>query len=219
MQRYDGHAQASAGLASMVAADLAAAIDRRAAASLAVPGGTTPGEFLAGLSQQELDWRRLTVTLTDERWVEPANARSNAGLVARTLGHSALPYAWFPLWRGGISPEDAVARLESESAVLPWPLDVVVLGMGEDGHVASLFPGDESGFAVPPGRRFVAVRGPGGEPRISLVADSIVEARRVYLLLQGARKQAVLAAAVDGDLPVGRILAARADDTVIIASD
>jgi 6-phosphogluconolactonase len=219
MQRFAGHRQASAALAACVVADLDAAIERNGTASLAVPGGTTPDDFLSLLAPRDLDWRRVVVTLTDERWVEPGNVRSNAGLVARTLGQCGRPYEWFPLWRNGRSPEAAVTQLHSESKSIPWPLDVVVLGMGEDGHVASLFPGDESGFGGADEHRFVAVKGPGGEPRVSLSADSLTGAKHLYLLLKGARKQAVLAAAVGSGLPVARILAGRADATTIFASD
>jgi 6-phosphogluconolactonase len=218
MKHFATHGQASAALAAVVAADLEIAVEERGAASLAVPGGTTPVEFLTLLGQRDLDWPWVTVTLTDERWVEPANQRSNAGLVARTLGHSPRPYQWWPMWRAGSSPEQAAVQLDRESRSVPWPLDVVVLGMGEDGHVASLFPGDETGFGGADTPRFVAVRGPTGEPRVSLGAAAIAGAGRVYLLLNGAAKQARFAAA-DSRLPVARILAMRDGPTVIFASE
>jgi len=218
MKRFATHGQASAALAAVVAADLEDALEERGAASLAVPGGATPGEFMSLLAQRDLDWPWITVTLTDERWVDPANERSNGGLVARTLGHSTRPYQWWPMWRAGLTPGQAAVELDAARRSIPWPLDVVVLGMGEDGHVASLFPGDETGFDGSGGRRFVAVRGPTGEPRVSLNAAAIVEARSVYLLLNGAAKQARLAAA-DSGLPVSRVLAMREGPTVIFASD
>jgi 6-phosphogluconolactonase len=218
MKRFAAHGQASAALAAVVAADLDNALDERGAASLAVPGGTTPGEFMSLLAQRDLDWPWITVTLTDERWVDPANERSNAGLVARTLGHSTRPYQWWPMWRAGLTPEQAAVELDATRRSIPWPLDVAVLGMGEDGHVASLFPGDETGFDDTGDVRFVAVRGPTGEPRVSLTAAAISEARNVYLLLKGTAKQAHLAAA-DSRLPVSRVLAMRQGPTVVFASD
>jgi 6-phosphogluconolactonase len=218
MKRFATHGQASAALAAAVAADLEEAVEERGAASLAVPGGTTPGEFMSILAQRDLGWPWITVTLTDERWVPPTSDRSNAGLVARTLGHSPRPYQWWPMWREGCSPLDAARQLDAESRSAPWPLDAVVLGMGEDGHVASLFPDDEPGFD-PHGRsRFVAVTAPTGETRLSLSASAIVEARQVYLLLKGAAKQARLAAATSR-LPVARILAMRPTPIVVFASD
>ena len=218
MKRFATHGQASAALAAAVAADLENALEERGAASLAVPGGTTPGEFMSILGQRDLEWPWVTVTLTDERWVDPANERSNAGLVARTLGHSPRPYQWWPMWRENCSPQEAVVQLETESRSRPWPLDAVVLGMGDDGHVASLFPGDETGFDSRSGKRFVAVNGPNGERRLSLSATAIVEARHVYLLLKGPAKQARLAAAASR-LPVARILAMRDGPTVVFASE
>jgi len=218
LHRFLSHVQASAALTATVVADLDDAIRRREAASLAVPGGTTPGAFLGLLGQRLLDWRRVFVTLTDERWVAPDQDRSNAGLVARTLGQAGRPYAWFPLWRQGLTPSQALPLLESQSDTLPWPLDVVVLGMGDDGHVASLFPGDETGFSTAAGQRFVAVAGPGDEPRISLSAEALAAARNVYLLLRGATKEKVLTEALASDLPVARLFAARNGAVTVYSS-
>jgi 6-phosphogluconolactonase len=97
---------------------------------------------------------------------------------------------------------------EEGANAVTFPLDVVVLGMGEDGHVASLFPGDETGFADV-SSRFVAVRGPGAEARVSLSAAVLEQAREVYLLLRGTAKLRVLQRALGGELPVARLIAAR----------
>ena len=208
IHRFPTHAQASSALAARVAEDLEDAIAERGEASVAVPGGTTPGEFLSALGGKTLDWRRITVMLTDERWVPPDHPRSNAGLVSRTLGRKSARYRWYSLWMEGIAPDDAAAALDAGSTGVAWPLDVLVMGMGEDGHVASLFPGDETGFA-PRARRFVAVTGPGAEPRVSLSARSLVRARNAYLLLRGAAKLATLSKALGSSLPVARVLDAR----------
>jgi 6-phosphogluconolactonase len=205
---FDSHTEASAALATRVAADLAAAVAERGTASLAVPGGTTPGEFLASLGEQAVDWQRVTVLLTDERWVPATHARSNTGLVRRTLGRGGERYRWFPLWRQGVGTHEAIAMLEADAGEVNWPLDVLVLGMGDDGHVASLFPGDEAGFASPTSR-FVAVRGPGDEPRVSLSAAVFAQARNTYLLLRGAARLEVMRGALGGELPVARVVAAR----------
>jgi 6-phosphogluconolactonase len=210
--------QAAAALVARVAFDLDRAVALRGHASLAVPGGTTPEPFLRLLEYRHLDWRRIAVTLTDERWVPPEHERSNAGLVARTLGARPKPYRWYPLFRGGTTADRAVARVEYESGPLGWPLDVVVLGMGEDGHVASLFPGNEAGLEVNGPRRFVAVTGPGGEPRISLTLTALKEARSLYLLLHGRGKLGVLQRAVRDRLPVARVLEARRERTIALTS-
>lgn len=217
-QRFVSSHQAAAALAARVADDLDRAVAARGRASLAVPGGTTPGPFLRLLGYRNLDWRRIAVTLTDERWVPEENVRSNARLVAATLGAHRRPYRWFPLYRAGTTAERAAARVEHESGSLGWPLDVVVLGMGEDGHVASLFPGSEAGFEAAGPRRFVAVQGPDGEPRISLTLTALREARSVYLLFSGASKLAVLQDAGQEQLPVARVLAARRDRVVAFTS-
>lgn len=208
VHRYAAHAVASAALADQVASSLRDAVSLRGEASLAVPGGTTPGEFLAALGERSLDWPRVTVLLTDERWVPPDHPRSNTALVDRTLGARGRSYRWYPLWREGVALDEAQAVLEAGAGAVAFPLDVVVLGMGDDGHVASLFPGDESGYADA-SSRFVAVRGPGDEPRVSLSAAVLGQAREVYVLLRGAAKLEVLQHALGGGLPVARLVAAR----------
>jgi len=218
LRRFDTHEAASAALASSVAADLRDALDRRGVASLAVPGGTTPGEFLDALGSQSVDWPRVTVLLTDERWVAPGHARSNTTLVERTLGLHGRRYRWYPLWRDGVAPDEAVALLEAGVREEALPLDVAVLGMGDDGHVASLFPGDETGYADP-SSHFVAVRGPGDEPRVSLSAAALAGARSVYLLLRGSARLGVLRRALGGELPVARLVAARRGHVTVFASD
>jgi 6-phosphogluconolactonase len=218
VHRFDSHAAASAALADRVAAVLRDAVTHRGEASLAVPGGTTPGEFLAALGEQPVDWSRVTVLLTDERWVAPDHPRSNTALVDRTLGARGRPYRWFPLWREGGAPHEAAVLLEADATAVPWPLDVVVLGMGDDGHVASLFPGDETGYASATSR-FVAVRGPGAEPRVSLSGAVLAQAREACLLLRGAAKIEVLERALGGDLPVARLVAARHGRLHVYASE
>lgn len=212
------HAQASAKLADQVAADLREAVNRRGAASLAVPGGTTPAEFLSALGARSLDWPRITALLTDERWVAPDHPRSNTALVERTLGALGPRYRWFSLWQESLTPDAATAVLEAGANAVAFPLDVAVLGMGDDGHVASLFPGDETGFADA-SARFVAVCGPGDEPRVSLSAAVLAQAREVYLLLRGAAKLEVLQRALGGDLPVARLVAARDGRVHVFASE
>lgn len=218
VHRYATHAAASAALADEVAASLREAVSLRGEASLAVPGGTTPAEFLVALGERPLDWERVTVLLTDERWVPPDHPRSNTALVHRTLWAQGRPHRWYPMWREGVTPDEATAPLEAGAGAAVFPLDVVVLGMGEDGHVASLFPGDESGHADA-ASRFVAVRGPGGEPRVSLSAAVLAQAREVYLLLRGAAKLAVLQRALGGGLPVARLVAARNGRVHVYASE
>lgn len=219
LRRFVSHSQACAALVARVASDLEYSVARRGAASLAVPGGTTPHEFLSLLGYRDLSWPAIHVTLTDERWVPPGDERSNEGLVARTLGSHGRRYHWFPVWRAGLDPGEAVPVLAEESVSLPWPLDVVVLGMGDDGHVASLFPGTGYGFDAAGPQPFVVARGPGGEARVSLTGHALATARAVYVLIRGRAKEASLRAALGSDLPVARLLEARGGDLVFYSSD
>lgn len=184
-----------AALARRVAGDLAAAIETRGQASIAVPGGSTPAAFLGALGEADLDWKRVTATLTDERWVASDHARSNQRQLAGTLFAGRAVVAGFvPLYAGGAEPEDAIAA--TASALDPLlPLDVCVLGMGGDCHTASLFPGSPQLDAAldPEAGPVMAVTAPGQpERRITLTAPVLSGARRVYLLIRGAEKRAAL---------------------------
>ena len=192
------------GLAQSVADDLHAALQARALASLALSGGNTPKAFMQALAQQPLDWARVVVTLVDERWVPESHARSNARLLRENLLHGQASAATFlPLYRATAEPEAALDELERDLATsLPWPLDVAVLGMGEDGHTASFFPGgDLLAQALDPigSARVLPMRAPGaGEPRITLTLPALLQTKHLYLHVEGAAKHRVLDQAVTG---------------------
>ncbi len=190
-------------LAEAVADDLRAAVEARGAASLALSGGNTPKRFMRSLSTQALAWEKVFVTLVDERWVPETSARSNAALVRAHLLQGAAAAAQFlPLYRALPAPEAALADLERDLDTLPMPFDAVVLGMGDDGHTASFFPGgDHLAKALDPttAARVLPMRAPNaGEPRITLTLPPILAARRLYLHIEGAGKQRVLKEAVAG---------------------
>ena len=195
----DGDTVASA-LAQAVADDLRAALAARGHASVALSGGTTPRRFLQALSQQPLDWANVTVTLVDERWVDDRHERSNARLVKEYLLQDAAADARFvPLYRPAASPDEVLADV---AAALPATLDVVVLGMGGDGHTASFFPGgDRLAEAMDPDapERVLPMRAPGaGEPRITLTLPVLRDAGRLYLHIEGGEKRQVLQQALSG---------------------
>lgn len=214
--RYaDGQALAAA-LAQAVADDLRAALGARNVASLAVSGGNTPKAFLRALSAQALDWSRVSVTLVDERWVAEDHERSNAALVRRQLLVGPAAAARFlPLYRELPGPEAALDLLERDLAALGLPLDVVVLGMGSDGHTASFFPGGDrlaEALDLAGPATVLPMRAPAaGEPRITLTLPALLAARHLYLHIEGADKQALLAraasaAAADLRYPVSAVL-------------
>lgn len=204
----------AAALAAAVAADLRAGIDARGGALLALSGGTTPRRFLQRLSEQPLDWDKVTVTLVDERWVAPDHDRSNARLLAEQLLRGAAAAAHFlPLFRDTPEPEDALAELERRFASLPAAFDAVVLGMGTDGHTASFFPGgDHLAAALDPATpaRLLPMRAPGaGEARITLTLPVLLAARHLYLHIEGAAKRDVLDAALaapDAQAPIAAVV-------------
>ena len=182
-------------LADTLAGELGDFLRRREQVSFAVPGGTTPGPVFDVLSGIDLDWGRVTVLPTDERWVEEESPRSNARLIReRLLVGRAAAAGFVSLIAEEPTPEAALPALAE--AVRPHlPLTVLLLGMGEDGHVASLFPGADRltealADEAPP---VVALRAPAApEPRVSLSAPVLREALSVHLVITGAAKRAVL---------------------------
>ncbi|WP_340160992.1 6-phosphogluconolactonase [uncultured Hoeflea sp.] len=202
-------------LAETVAGTLAAAIAARGAATLAVSGGNTPKAFFDVLSRHTLDWSKVTVTLVDERMVPPAHERSNHRLASLFLLQNKAAEAHFvPLYRPG---DDAAVVAKSAAVAidaLALPFDVVVLGMGTDGHTASFFPDGTTLDAVTDpacGQSVMSIEAPGaGEPRLTLTLPRIVEAGLIVLHIEGAEKQAVLSKALEAgaeaELPVRAVL-------------
>jgi 6-phosphogluconolactonase len=212
---FDDGPQLAASLAQAVAADLRGAIARRGGARIALSGGSTPRAFLIELSKQMLDWARVTVMPVDDRWVPPDHERSNERLLRETLLQGSAAQARFlPLWRPSPTPEAALLPVLSQVANEALPLDVVVLGMGEDGHVASLFPDlVHRDIGLQPSGRApaLAVRTANApEPRMTLTLSAIFTAPSLYLHIEGEKKRRVLdGAATDprSPLPVRAVLA------------
>lgn len=195
--------------------DLSDVLDHQERARFAVCGGTTPGPIFELLSVARLDWSRVDVLLTDERWVPATNPRSNAALVSdHLLKDAAAEAILHPLYCDTPTPEAALPELNA--LITPMlPLDVVMLGMGADMHTASLFPGApglEAALA-PDAPPVVAMRPPDGpEPRVSLSAAALRAMKARYLVITGDDKRAALARAetlTPSEAPVRGIL----DDT------
>lgn len=202
-------------VAAFIARRLEDALSGRAKALLVLSGGSTPVPVFQRLSRVPLDWDRVTVTLADERWVPPDHPASNARLVAEHLLQGAAARARFePLYNGAPTPLDGEADAETRLGALPWPADVVVMGMGGDGHTASWFPGRPVPSALE-GRRCMAVDMPSApnvpHPRLTLTPAALLQAGTLILHLTGADKEPLLSRALmpEGDalqLPVRRPL-------------
>lgn len=193
----DCKAQAQA-LAERVADQLRTSLAARGEAALAVSGGSTPKQFFGQLAQQKLDWSRVHVTLVDERWVPESDPRSNAQLVKSLLLQGDAAAATFvPLYTGDASPEAGLAIAQARIDALPRPFDVVVLGMGDDGHTASFFPGGDhlaEALDLDGTASVLPMQAPGaGEPRITLSLPTLLQTHALYLLVSGNSKRDLLA--------------------------
>ncbi|TGQ66193.1 6-phosphogluconolactonase [Mesorhizobium sp. M00.F.Ca.ET.186.01.1.1] len=201
---FPGRPELAAALAARVAERLTRAIAERGTALLAVSGGTTPAKFFAALSAMPIAWDKVVVTLVDERFVPASSPRSNAGLVAANLLQNAAASGRFvPLYHEAVSIEAAAASDNAALQSLPWPLDVVVLGMGLDGHTASFFPdADELPKLLDPScdRIIMPVHAASaGEPRLTLTMARIIDAGLLALHIEGEDKRT----AFDGAMGAG----------------
>lgn len=186
-------------------------------ASFCVPGGTSPGETFSALSGVDLDWSRVHVFLNDERWVPEGHERSNTSLLKRSLlTGKAAAAVHVPLVNDTPTPEEGIPSLEAgfEGEL---PISLLLLGMGTDGHTASLFPGGDrlaEGLA-PDAPLLLAMRADGApEPRVTLTAPVLKSAMETHLLIMGDEKRHVLDAARSADemdMPVAAFL----DDAIV----
>ncbi len=182
-------------LADLLASELATALRQKDRASFCVAGGTTPGPVFDILSGVKLDWDRVTVFPSDERWVAESHERSNARLLKeRLLIGRAAAARFVPLYADAPEPDAALDILEA--AIEPClPISVLLLGMGADMHTASLFPGadrlEEALAADAP--VLMPMRAPGAaEPRVTLTAPVLAGAMTCHILITGADKRAAL---------------------------
>jgi 6-phosphogluconolactonase len=221
---FDTGAALAEALADRVAASLADAISARGEASLAVSGGSTPKAFFRALSGRELDWQKVVVTLVDERFVPETSDRSNHALVAGSLLQDKAARAKFvPLYHAVADAEDAAMVATGDAKRMPQPFDVVVLGMGGDGHTASFFPGGnnlERALNPKSQRGVITMQADGaGEPRLTFTFSALQDARLLVLHIEGAAKKPVIEQALaegkESALPIGRVIAMASSDTEI----
>lgn len=204
---------------------LRSAIDERGSASLIVSGGRTPQGLFAALAAQELPWSQVVISLADERWVDVTDAASNEKMVREhLLVNKAAAARFVGLKNNAEHAEQGVDACCEALDSIPTPFDVVILGMGEDGHTASLFPcsgqlaqGLDLGFP----KSCLALQ-PTTAPhwRMSLSLAKLLDARHHFLHLTGERKRAVLEQALAGEnefeMPIRAVLK-RADVELVWA--
>jgi len=181
-------------IADRIASELRATLTSHDTASLAVPGGTTPGPIFDSLCATHLDWDRVNVLLTDERWLPEDNPRSNTRLLReRLLTDRAAAARLVPLYLRSERPEDRLGEV-AEGVRAHLPLSVLVLGMGADMHTASIFPGaDRLDEALNGDAIVVPMRAPGApEPRVTLSAKVLRGAMSTHVVITGAEKREAL---------------------------
>ena len=214
MHRHGDADSFVAAVSDRLATALRQVLQTRGAASLAVPGGSTPGPVFDRLAGTELDWSHVAVTLTDERWVPATDAASNEHLVRqRLLQGRAQAARLVGLHNAAATPSAGMAEASARLQALPLPFDAVLLGMGGDGHFASLFPGMlalTEGLALEQNTRCVANDAPiNGQARISLTLPFLLQTRILLLAVRGADKLAVIERAKTTpptDLPIAAVL-------------
>lgn len=213
--RFDSIESLAPALTAAVASDLARAIERRGRASLMVSGGQTPAPFFSALARRAIDWSKVVVGLVDERWVAPDHVDSNERLVRQTLltQHGAAA-TFVSMKNAAASATAGQPACEEAIAAMPRPFDVVVLGMGNDGHTASLFPHTPQlamGLdPTNPALTMATTPATAAHERMSLTLRGLLDSRRIVLLISGSAKWRVYQRARQpgpaSELPVRAVL-------------
>jgi 6-phosphogluconolactonase len=183
-------------LADSVAGKMRSIINSRGRVSLAVSGGKTPKEFFQKLSQQELDWSKVLVTLVDDRWVDDTDEHSNARLVKENLLINNASLAYFvPLKNAEQTPKDGLMISENRLHEQIDELDIVVLGMGLDGHTASWFPESEALTQCLDEQTaaccFAVMDAPQFPQRMTMSLSLVLRSKHIYLHFEGDEKNSV----------------------------
>lgn len=183
---------------------LSAGIEESGRASLVVSGGRTPAALFEALSKTNVDWSKVDISLADERWVDVEDDASNEKMLRSTLlKNNAAAANFIGLKTSHSDATDAVELCTSNLAQIHRPFDVLILGMGEDGHTASLFPCSaevNQGLDLESGNSYIAVQ-PTTAPnqRMSLTLPALLNSNHIFLHLTGESKKQVLEQALAGD--------------------
>lgn len=187
------------------------ALDKNNEASFIIPGGTTPGPAFAQLAKSTLNWDNITIAQSDERWLPPEHPQSNQGLTARTLLiDNARKANYVAMKNSHENAIDGEPQCNSDYLKLASPFSVTMLGMGLDGHVASLFPNSKpisQGIDLNNPNPCIAIDGSGcpvaGDypERMSLTLSAILNSDLIILLLTGDEKLKVIDLAAKENQP------------------
>lgn len=184
--------QLAADFTDYSAAILRDALTRHRKISLVVPGGNTPRHYLPSLARQSLRWQDVAVTLSDERWVDTATAVSNERLINQHfLAHMPETADFVGLKTDHNKPEQAIETVSKRLANLPLPFSLTVLGLGEDGHIASLFPGMSPDLESD--HLCISVEPPvAPSSRLSLSLPLLARSRNIAVVVSGASKRQLI---------------------------
>ncbi|WP_394809253.1 6-phosphogluconolactonase [Nitrosomonas sp.] len=184
--------QLSQAFADFAVATLQNTLAHKPQATLVVPGGNTPRYYLPALAKCKLPWDRITVTLSDERWVDVTDEQSNEHLAKQHLmSHLPATTRFVGLKTQHDNPFDAIKETHHRLDKLPLPLSLTVLGLGEDGHIASLFPGMNPDLLSR--HHCVAIAPPiAPSPRVSLSLKLLAESEQIVLVVTGKNKHRLL---------------------------
>ncbi len=207
LNTFESRAQLDQIFATQVANLLKIAIATKGQASIAVSGGSTPKAFFNALSKEELAWHKVIITLADERWVDEHSDASNTRLVkAHLLQNNAALANFFELKIADQLDQNTLAQLNKHAEETLLPFDVLILGMGEDGHTASLFPCSEqisTALSLTNHNSLMKVQ-PRTAPyqRITFTLSSLLKSKAVFLHICGENKYQVLQQALVDALAV-----------------
>lgn len=208
---FDTRLEASKAAAERMAELLAKRLDNQSHASIIVSGGTSPRDCMAALAETPLDWQRVQIALSDERWVPPDHEDSNEKLVRESLlVENASSAQLLAVFADGVSPEERCEILQNPLPVLPFACSLI--GIGTDGHFASLFPDAEQlalGLDVECGRLYIPVTTAASpHVRISMTLAGISRSDEIVLLFFGDEKLDVYKQAIasSNGYPLSRLL-------------